>query len=95
MSYSKPNKTVARLSAEAQQTQESRDRRKLVNRHTVPYYRPAAEYWRHHDPISRSDQSERESPLAPGIALIIIVLSSVGLWCVIWLAVSSLVSALP
>lgn len=65
-----------------------------MNRHTVPHYRYAAEYRRRHDAISRSNQSERESPLAPGVALIIIVLSSLGLWCVIWLAVSSLASAL-
>jgi len=65
-----------------------------VNRHTVSHYRSAAEYRRRHDAISRSDQSERESPLAPGVALIIIVLSSLGLWCVIWSAVSSLALAL-
>ena len=66
-----------------------------MNRHTVPHYGRAAEYRRRHDAISRPDQSERESPLAPGVAPIIIVLSSLGLWCVIWLAVSSLASALP
>jgi hypothetical protein len=66
-----------------------------VNRHAVPHYSYAAEYRRRHDAISRLDQSERESPLAPGVALIISVLSSLGLWCVIWLAVSSLASALP
>jgi hypothetical protein len=66
-----------------------------VNRHTVPHYGYAAEYRRRHDAISRPDQSERESPLAPGAALIIIVLSLLGLWCVIWLAVSSLASVLP
>jgi hypothetical protein len=66
-----------------------------VNRHTVPHYGYAAEYRRRHDAISRPDQSERESPLAPGAALIIIVVSSLGLWFVIWFAVSSLASALP
>jgi hypothetical protein len=66
-----------------------------VNRHTVPHYGYAAEYRRRHDAISRPDQSERESPLAPGAALTIIVVSSLGLWCVIWFAVSSLASALP
>jgi hypothetical protein len=50
---------------------------------------------RRHDAISRSNQPERENSLAPGGALIIIVLSSLGLWFVIWLAVSSLASALP
>ena len=66
-----------------------------MNRHTVPHYGYAAEYRRRHDAISRPDQSQRESPLAPGAALTIIVLSLLGLWCVIWLAVSSLASALP
>ena len=66
-----------------------------MTRHNVPHLGYAAEYWRRHNAISRPDQSERESPLAPGVAPIIIVLSSLGLWCVIWLAVSSLASALP
>jgi hypothetical protein len=66
-----------------------------VNRHTVPHYGYAAEFRRRHNAISRPDQSEREGPLAPGVALIMIVLLSLGLWCIIWLAVSSLASALP
>jgi hypothetical protein len=66
-----------------------------VNRHTVPRYGYAAEYRRRHDAGSRPDQSERDSPLAPGVALLIVVLSSLGLWCVIWWAVSSLAPALP
>ena len=66
-----------------------------MNRHTVPHYGYAAEYRKRHDLISRPDQSERARPLAPGTALTIIMLSSLGLWCVIWLAVSSLASALP
>ena len=66
-----------------------------MNRHTVPHYGYAAQYRRRHDTISRPDQSERERPLASGAALAIIVLSSLGLWCLIWLAVSSLPSALP
>jgi hypothetical protein len=66
-----------------------------VNRHTVPHYGYAAEFRRRQNAISRPDQSEREGPLAPGVALIMIVLSSLGLWSVIWLAVSSLASALP
>jgi hypothetical protein len=61
-----------------------------VNRHTVPHHAYAAEYWRRHTAISRPDQSEREGPLAPGVALIMIVLLSLGFWFVIWLAVSSL-----
>jgi hypothetical protein len=66
-----------------------------MNRHAVPHHGYAAEYRRRHDAISGPDQSEREGPLAPGVALIMIVLLSLGLWCVIWLGVSSLASALP
>jgi hypothetical protein len=66
-----------------------------VNRHTVPRYSYAAEFGMRDDAISQPDQSERENSLAPGVALIIIVLSSLGLWGVIWLAVSSLAWALP
>jgi hypothetical protein len=71
------------------------DRRKLVTRHTVPHFAYAAEYWRRHNAITRPGQSEREGPLAPGVALVMILLLSLGLWCVIWLGVSSLASALP
>ena len=66
-----------------------------MNRHTVPHYGYAAEYRSRHGAISRPGQFERERPLAPRVALIIVVLSSLGLWCVIWLAVSSLAWALP
>ena len=66
-----------------------------MNRNTVPHYGYTADYRRRHDAISRPDQSARESPLTPGVALILIVLSSLGLWGVIWLAVSSIASALP
>jgi hypothetical protein len=66
-----------------------------VNRHTAPHYVYAAEYRNRRDAISRPDQSERESPLAPGAALTIIAALSLGFWCAIWLAVSSLASALP
>lgn len=51
-----------------------------MNRHTVPRYGYAAEYRRRHDAGSRPDQSERDSPLAPGVALLIVVLSSLGLF---------------
>jgi hypothetical protein len=47
-----------------------------------------------HDVISRPRQSEHETALPPATALIVIVLLSAGLWSVIWLAGSSLVSAL-
>jgi hypothetical protein len=40
------------------------------------------------------DQFERETALPPVVALIIITLVSLGLWWAIWLAVSSLASAL-
>ena len=64
---------------------------KLVTRHTAPHFGYAAEYWRRHKAITRPDQSEREGPLAPGVALVMIVLLSLGFWGVIWLAVSSLI----
>jgi hypothetical protein len=47
-----------------------------------------------HDAISRPRQSEHETALPPATALIVIVLLSLGLWYVIWLAVPSLASAL-
>ena len=65
-----------------------------MNRNTVSHYRNRAEYWRDHDAISKPDQFERETVLTPGAALIIIALASLGLWWAIWLAVSSLASAL-
>ena len=65
-----------------------------MTRHTAPHFGYAAEYWRRHNAITRPDQSEREGregPLAPGVALVMIVLLSLGFLGVIWLAVSSLV----
>ena len=61
-----------------------------MTRYTVPHFGYAAEYWRRHNAITRP-QSEREGPLTPGVALVMIVLLSLGLWGVIWLAGSSLV----
>ena len=52
------------------------------------YYDPT-EYQRDHDGLR--DQFQRETILPLGAALIMIVLLSLGLWCAIWLAVSSLV----
>ena len=66
-----------------------------MTRYTVPHFGYAAEYWRRHNAIRRPDQSEREGRLAPGVALVMIVLLSLGFWGVIWLAVSALPSALP
>ena len=65
-----------------------------MNRNTRSHYGDPAAYWRAHGAISRPGQSERETALAPGAALIIVALSSLGLWWAIWLAVSSLASAL-
>jgi hypothetical protein len=65
-----------------------------VNRNTWSHADPAP-YKRAHDAILPRDQSEYGAPPTPGAALMIVVLSSLGLWCVIWLAVSSLTSALP
>jgi hypothetical protein len=66
----------------------------LVNWHTVPHRGCPSESRTGHDAISRPRQSERETALPPATALIVIVLLSLGLWYVIWLAVPSLASAL-
>ena len=59
-------------------------------RNVVSRYGRPAEYQTDDIPISRPDQFERQTALAPGAALAIIV--SLGLWWAIWLAVSSLAS---
>jgi hypothetical protein len=56
-----------------------------VNRNMVSSYRNPAELRRDHD--ARRDQFERETVLPLGAALIIIVLSSLGLW---WAILSAL-----
>ena len=61
-------------------------------RNVVSRYGRPAEYQTDDIPISRPDQFDRQTTLAPGAALTIIVLASLGLWWVIWLAVSSLAS---
>jgi hypothetical protein len=63
-----------------------------VNRNIVSRYDDLAEYERDPNAISRPDQFERKTALAPRAALTIIVLASFGLWWAIWLAVSSLAS---
>jgi hypothetical protein len=65
-----------------------------MNRSTVAHFGHRAAYRRAHDAISRPDPFERENPLTRRAALIIVLLSSLGLWWVIWLAASSLASAL-
>jgi hypothetical protein len=65
-----------------------------VNKVTQSHYGEPAAYRRAHNAISLPDQSESESSPAPGAALMIVVLSSLGLWWVIWLAVSLSASAL-
>jgi hypothetical protein len=64
-----------------------------VSRNTRSHYGDPIAYRSAHDAVSRPDQSEREAPLAPGAALIVIVLLSLGLWSAIWWVVSSLASA--
>ena len=64
-----------------------------MSRNTRSHYGDPIAYRRAHDAISRADQSEREAALAPGAALIIIGLLSLGLWSAIWWVVSSLASA--
>ena len=64
-----------------------------MSRNTRSHYGDPIAYRRADDAISRPDQSEREAPLAPGAALIVIVLLSLGLWSAVWWVVSSLASA--
>jgi hypothetical protein len=63
-----------------------------VNRNARSHYGGSAAYRRAHDAISRPDQSERETTLGRGAALIIVVLASLGFWWAIWVAVSLLAS---
>jgi hypothetical protein len=63
-----------------------------VDRNTVAHYRTPAELRRDH--YARREQLQRETALPLGVALTIIVLLSLGLWWVILLAGSPLVSAL-
>ena len=64
-----------------------------MSRNTRSHYGDPIAYRRADDAISRPDQSEHEAALAPGAALIVIVLLSLGLWSAIWWVVSSLASA--
>ena len=57
-----------------------------MSRNTRSRYGDPIAYRSPHDALSRPDQSEREAPLAPGAALIVIVLLSLGLWSAIWWA---------
>ena len=63
-----------------------------MNGNTVPHYRTPTEFRREH--YGRREQLQRETTLPLGVALIIIVPLSLGLWWVIWLAGSPLISAL-
>ena len=63
-----------------------------MKRNTVTHYRNPTEYRRDHDALR--DQLQRETALALGPALIIITLSSLGLWWAIFCAVSPLISTL-
>ena len=56
-----------------------------MNRNMVSRYHNPAEFRRDHD--ARRDQFERETVLPLGVALISIVLSSLGLWWAILAAV--------
>ena len=68
------------------------NRRQPVNRVSRWQYEDLAGYRR--DQSAPRDEVERDVALTKGLALIIIVLSSLGLWWIIWLAVSALASAL-
>ena len=56
----------------------------------MAHHRNLAESRRGQDAISRREKFRRETALALGPALIIIVLSSLGLWWAIWWVVSAL-----
>ena len=59
-----------------------------MDRNTAARYQTFAELRRDHH--GRREQLQRETDLPVGAALIIIVLLSLGLWWVIWLAGSPL-----
>jgi hypothetical protein len=63
-----------------------------VNRSTVAPYRNHTAYGTHHEALR--DQFERETVLPLGAGLIVIVLSSLGLWLAIWWVVSLFASGL-
>ena len=63
-----------------------------MDRNTVAHYRTPAEFQRDH--YARREQLQRETARPLGAALIMIVLLSLGLWWVILLAGSPLISAL-
>ena len=62
-----------------------------MNRNTAQHYRNPTEFRRDH--YARRDQFQRETVLPIGAALIIIVLSSLGLWWAILSAVRPLASS--
>ena len=63
-----------------------------MNRNTAQHYRNPTEVRRDH--YARRDQLQRDTVLPIGVALIIIVLLSLGLWWAILSAVRPLVLAL-
>jgi len=63
-----------------------------VNTSVAPHYRNPAELRRDHD--AQRDQLQRETVLPLGAALIVIVLSSLGLWWAILSVMWPLASAL-
>jgi len=62
-----------------------------VTRRTAPHFGYAPGYWKHHNAMTRPYHSALAVPETAGVALVMLVLLSLGLWGVIWLAVSSLV----
>lgn len=72
------------------------EREKLVDRNTVLEYAYSADHRSLRDRSPRSDRLAPEAAafLTVGEALIVVGLLSLGLWAAIWLAVSSLASAL-
>ena len=59
-----------------------------MNKLSGSHYRNPAEFRRNH--YARRDRFQRETVLPLGAALIIILLSSLALWCAIWWVISAL-----
>jgi Flp pilus assembly protein TadB len=87
--FVEPNKAAERFHNEESGSMGEASREEEVNSNFGSHYRDRAEYQRDH--VGLRDQFQRETVLPLGAALIIIVLLSLGLWCLIWLVVSSLV----
>jgi hypothetical protein len=87
--FVEPNRAAERFHNEESQSMGEESCEEAVNSNSRFQYHDPAEYQRDHDGLR--DRFQRETILPLGAALIIIVLLSLGLWCLIWLAVASVV----